>query len=61
MGCGSCTAECPAKAITLRHFVDCQILGAVEGLLGAEEPTLVSLEPLYPEQVGVAQPRWHRS
>ena len=22
MGCGSCTAECPAKAIALRHFVD---------------------------------------
>ena len=33
MGCGSCTAECPAKAITLRHYVDAQILAAVDGLL----------------------------
>ena len=33
MGCGSCTAECPAKAITLRHFVDAQILAAVNSLL----------------------------
>ena len=56
MGCGSCTAECPAKAITLRHYIDAQIMAAVDGLLGADErPTLV---PLYPEQVGVAPPRW---
>ena len=60
MGCGSCTSECPAMAITLRHFVSNQILAAVNGLLG-EEPALVTLEPLYPEQVGVAQPRWHKS
>jgi len=57
MGCGSCTAECPAKAITLRHYVDAQILAAVNGLLGAacDEP---AIEPIYPEQVGVAPPRW---
>jgi len=57
MGCGSCSAECPAKAITLRHYVDAQILAAMDGLLsdGQQEKTL----PLvYPEQVGVAQPRW---
>jgi heterodisulfide reductase subunit A len=60
MGCGSCTAECPAKAITLRHYVDAQILAAVNGLLAPEfEDT--PLVPLYPEQVGVAQPRWHKS
>ena len=60
MGCGSCTAECPAKAITLRHFMDSQILAAVNSLLGAglEE---TQWEPLYPEQVGVATPRWHTS
>ena len=29
MGCGSCSAECPAKAISLRHFTDSQILAAV--------------------------------
>jgi heterodisulfide reductase subunit A len=60
MGCGSCTAECPARAITLRHFVDGQILAAVDNLLGSdghERP----LEPVYPEQVGVAPPRWHKS
>ena len=34
MGCGSCSAECPAKAITLRHFMDSQILAAVNSLLG---------------------------
>jgi heterodisulfide reductase subunit A len=58
MGCGSCTAECPAKAITLRHYVDAQVLAAVNGLLGGEldEPALL---PIYPEQVGVAPPRWH--
>jgi heterodisulfide reductase subunit A-like polyferredoxin len=60
MGCGSCTAECPAKAITLRHFADDQILAAVHGLFGAELPQ-VHREPLYPEQVGVAPPRWHES
>lgn len=57
MGCGSCTAECPAKAITLRHYLDTQVLAAVNGLLGAaleEAP----LERRYPEQVGVALPRW---
>jgi heterodisulfide reductase subunit A len=60
MGCGSCTAECPAKAITLRHFVDAQILAAVHGLFGAELPA-TTFEPQYPEQVGVAPPRWHTS
>jgi heterodisulfide reductase subunit A2 len=57
MGCGSCSAECPAKAITLRHFVDAQILAEVNSLLdgGAERATFV---PMYPENVGVAPPRW---
>ena len=57
MGCGSCSAECPAKAITLRHFVDTQILGAVDSLLDAPpQRELVQLQ--FPEQVGVAPPRW---
>jgi heterodisulfide reductase subunit A len=59
MGCGSCTAECPARAITLRHFADAQVLGAIEGLLGGDyyaQP----LELAYPEQVGVAPARWHK-
>jgi heterodisulfide reductase subunit A2 len=58
MGCGSCTSECPAKAITLRHFTDSQILAAVNGLL-APEATPVEWASEYPEQVGVATPRWH--
>jgi len=61
MGCGSCSAECPAKAITLRHYVDAQILAAMDGLLadGPREKTEKTLPLVYPEQVGVAQPRWH--
>jgi heterodisulfide reductase subunit A-like polyferredoxin len=60
MGCGSCTAECPAKAITLRHYVDAQILGAVDSLL-APEREAKEVEPAYPEQVGVAPPRWRKT
>ncbi len=51
MGCGSCTAECPAKAITLRHFVDAQVLAAVNGLLGSDWTSAPSCR--YPDQVGV--------
>ena len=57
MGCGSCSAECPAKAITLRHFMDTQILAAVNSLLEAEEKP--PHQPVYPEEVGVARPRWN--
>jgi heterodisulfide reductase subunit A-like polyferredoxin len=60
MGCGSCTSECPALAITLRHYVSSQILAAVNGLLGSE-PDVTPLQPLYPEHVGVAPPRWHKT
>lgn len=59
MGCGSCTAECPAKAIKLRHYLDTQILGALDHLLlgtSADE----SMEPGFPAEVGVARPRWHK-
>ena len=62
MGCGSCTAECPAKAITLRHYVDAQVLAAMDALLGtAPEPAAKSetqqSESTYLEQVGVARLR----
>jgi heterodisulfide reductase subunit A-like polyferredoxin len=60
MGCGSCAAECPAHAITLRHYLDDQIFAAVDGLLqrtSREKPE----SAVYPERVGVAPPRWHRS
>ena len=57
MGCGSCSAECPAKAISLRHFMDSQIMAEVNSLLEAEveQP---HRQPVYPEAVGVAPPRW---
>ena len=61
MGCGSCTAECPARAISLRHFVDRQILGAINGLLGTDptpEPQDEERRTVHPEPVGVATPRW---
>jgi Fe-S-cluster-containing dehydrogenase component len=57
MGCGSCTAECPAKAITLRHYVDAQILAAVDSLL--RTPASGPRESSFLEEVGVAKPRWH--
>jgi heterodisulfide reductase subunit A len=60
MGCGSCTAECPAMAITLRHYMGEQILAAIDGLL-CTEPAAAAWESRYPEQVGVATPRWHKS
>ena len=34
-GCGVCAAECPAKAITLGHFEDTQILAQIDALLEA--------------------------
>jgi len=59
MGCGSCSAECPAKAIQLRHYLDSQILRALDYLL-LDRPAAQSFETEYLEQVGVAQPRWHK-
>jgi heterodisulfide reductase subunit A-like polyferredoxin len=60
MGCGSCTAECPARAITLRHYADAQIMGAIDGLLSSDYYA-APVEMAYPEQVGVAVPRWHKA
>ena len=57
MGCGSCSADCPAKAITLRHFMDAQILAEVNSLLEVEVEK-PRHQPVYPEEVGVAPPRW---
>ena len=59
MGCGSCTAECPAKAIELRNYLDNQILGALDHLLRmGPVSTTLDVGPI--EQVGVAPPRWHK-
>ena len=32
-GCGTCAAECPRDAITMRHFTDAQILAQIDGIL----------------------------
>jgi len=42
-GCGVCTAECPAKAITLHHYTDAQIFAKEEALNPASPHSFVSL------------------
>ncbi len=32
-GCGTCSAECPRGAITMRHFTDAQIFAQIDGIL----------------------------
>jgi heterodisulfide reductase subunit A-like polyferredoxin len=56
MGCGSCTAECPACAITLRNYAQDQVISAVAGLLQA--PACEGPAPVYPDQTGIAPPHW---
>ena len=34
-GCGICAAECPAKAIELKHYTELQVLGKVDALFAA--------------------------
>jgi heterodisulfide reductase subunit A-like polyferredoxin len=36
-GCGSCTSECPAKAINLLHYFDAQIMTKIDALFEIEE------------------------
>jgi heterodisulfide reductase subunit A len=40
-GCGTCGAECPADAITMRHFSDEMITAQVDALLDCEDPMKV--------------------
>jgi len=35
-GCGACAAECPAKAITMQHFTDRQLIAKIEALFAEE-------------------------
>ena len=35
-GCGTCVAECPARAIQLMHFTDAQIAAKVRALTNPE-------------------------
>jgi ferredoxin len=59
MGCGSCTSACPAKAISLHHYLDVQIVGAINSLLAGTFGEKAA-EKDFLEQVGVAQPRWKK-
>jgi heterodisulfide reductase subunit A len=34
-GCGVCVSECPAKAISLQHFTDKQVLAKIQALMAA--------------------------
>ena len=36
-GCGICAATCPVSAMQLRHFMDDQVLSAIDGLLAPEK------------------------
>jgi hypothetical protein len=47
-------------AITLRHYIEAQVLASMEGLLGPGFGGTAP-EPLYPEQVGVAPPHWRQT
>ena len=39
-GCGACTAECPAGAISLQYFTEDQVRAAVSGLFdGPDQPS----------------------
>ncbi len=40
-GCGICAAECPGKAITLKHFTDQQIMAKEDALFYGEEAAAV--------------------
>jgi heterodisulfide reductase subunit A-like polyferredoxin len=42
-GCGVCTGECPAKAITLHHYTDAQIFAKEEALNPVSPHSFVSL------------------
>jgi len=44
-GCGSCAAECPAKAIELMHFTDLQLKAKAHALLHPELPQEITILP----------------
>jgi heterodisulfide reductase subunit A-like polyferredoxin len=56
MGCGSCTAACPAKAISLHHYVDAQVLGAINRLLESDVEAPRE-DPLFAATQGITQSR----
>jgi ferredoxin len=44
-GCGTCAAECPARAIQLTHYNDAQTVAKIDALFGRQpvEPGFVPL------------------
>ena len=36
-GCGTCVAECPAKAIELLHYTDSQVYAKIDALFASED------------------------
>ncbi len=48
-GCGSCAAECPARAIQLMHYTDAQMVAKVRALL---QPQMTSVRPEHTPTVG---------
>jgi len=53
-------AKYPINIIRLRHYMERQIMGALDGLMGTE-PAVAIRESIYPEQAGVAPPHWRRN
>jgi heterodisulfide reductase subunit A-like polyferredoxin len=51
-GCGTCTSECPADAIQLRHYRDDQLVLPGEPILGqwlaSREPAAARLQTIEP-------------
>jgi heterodisulfide reductase subunit A-like polyferredoxin len=41
-GCGTCVAECPARAIQLMHYTDAQIMAKISALFEESELILNS-------------------
>jgi NAD-dependent dihydropyrimidine dehydrogenase PreA subunit len=37
-GCGICAAECPAKAIQLKHYRDAEMLPKIDALFSRQSP-----------------------
>ncbi|MDD5466771.1 MAG: FAD-dependent oxidoreductase [Anaerolineales bacterium] len=47
-GCGSCAAECPARAIQLMHYTDAQMAAKVAALLAQTDPWMATVDALLP-------------
>jgi ferredoxin len=43
-GCGTCVAECPARAIQLMHYTDVQTLTKVDALFERDQSGFIPVE-----------------